>query len=1426
MEIVKELNLNGNPQNVKNGSLVYGQNIRLSADGSFITNDEGFKIGVIKQYTILQGNPILKVNGVNAPATEQHIDGNIVGNINCPNEIVIFTDDNKIYRLVECENYDELCVVRVDTGWSYNYGKIVGTFIYNVNNELIISIGESDAIYDVPLYTINLNKSTINDYIEDYSIAPNIPIANLINIKKVLGTQIPNGVYYFFIRYAITAKDYTNWFPIGGSNYALHLENAEVFNHKYPIEAEHDNTIGTTTAATIVNTNKDSNYNFNFDIVFDGNYSFKKFQIGYILQTNNAIVARKWKEFKISDTLSYNITFDNKNISEVSIDEIIKQSFNIYNVKSLTNFENKLYIANFKETNYDEDLQEYADNIKALEVIKPITTKQESFVNRHKKVILHLWDNTISDWTTQSSIETIVDYFDEKVPVSELSDAFSSSLFDLLEGNGKDTDLITTFGNAKFNITQNYHFIPTRIKGGFFRGGNIKNISTTTTTRNNKTFWIVTYTLNNDKIVVLNTSNFIFSYEFVDEGIVSYNADNSIKSLMPNEVYSFYIHYVRKDGTYTNGYKISNNYFYKQNSLNPSQIDYISYDTNAGSDYGNYTYFELANMNIGHLLNINDNTIKENIANLFNIWDANNNDLFNWLKTEEFSKIKLCEVSFTKTYLLSTRIDTDLNIENYRNFNLYINSNGDKLFKTTGACEFTDTDDYNYLNQIGVQFNGITIPDDYVGYFISYEKPESLNLYNAIVNEKDSYTTSGTQIYFNVLKASESEFALTNYKGQIFVPQYKVIVSNADTKIYGLGHNDRKYIDFSNIVISNGRTNIPEHIVDREGLEGGIIVKFYNGEYINDVSGNEKTVGSVIILNNNIYTNENKELIPLGYIKSINSENYDSYGEDNKDINFDINYPSFICEDKYVKYKDPVEIDDSTGNVYKAQYTSPNARTYTSSNYARIINYYKHCTFNLNAITFKKEPEILVHPYGDEFGYVHKSTFVKPINASDLFELKSDYFYNQYKAYSKYNEDLNYENVTPNMIRSSYPIRTESNENSWRQFDADDYYLIDKKSGEIINIFGTGKYFFIHTRNTLLIASSDAKLTADNTTISVINHKLFDVAPSELFTSDLGYGGIKHRDCHILSNYGYIWYDTDHHKVFRYDNSKLEDLTASIQELIDNIKPEYCYFNLDNKTNRIFMCFITPNVGGLTLAYSTLTNTFISVMDFGFDKNMHTTNNIYFARSGISEIYKYDVTNFGLYELLGKLKNVNTPVDDTQASFDIIINIGPELPKSLESIRWIHSYLADEYMSKQNYDNYAELKPAYLMNRLLTKHPDEKIYDLANVYIRIYNNNVDTGELSLFNDKLNRETIKRKDGSDYDDGYKYPHYEKGVWQFNYFRDNITQDRATTPSDMKSLIYGTYFVIRFTFKNKRTVEEGEIHNKKLKFDSISTKINNY
>ena len=1388
MEIVKELNLNGNPQITKNGSLTFAKNIRLSLDGSFITNDEGFKIGVITSYS---GIPNLKVVGVSAPLTVQEIEGNIVGYINCPNEIVILTSLSRIYRLVECENYDELCVVPVDTAWDYSFGtSIVGTYIYNVNNELIISIGESGASVDVPLYTINLNKSSVFDNIDDYSVGPTIPIANMFLIDKVNGTNIPNGLYYFFIRYK-SRNGYTNWFPIGNSHYALSLEDKTIINHFYNWHQEDTQYISNKTKCTsYINRNDlDSRYNFKFKLSINDRYTYERFQIGYILQTSNAIVAREWKEFVINDSdTDYTFIFNAFNSKEISIDELIKTSFNIYNVKAITSFENRLYVANIKETNNNIDLESYVNDIVAYQILKPVS------LDTFRPISYRTYAVGITTSSTTHNYIFDLASNNNKIRLRNVDSAFITDLQSILIGAPSNVDFFTLFGS---NIAIEFikstrpsathplyiHFVD--LKNGDSENYNASSNTYTYSIRQGRSTYSITIDASKYTLAQQGSSS---TTQTIDK-----NLDRTIKSLMPNEVYSFYIHYVRKDGTYTNGYKLSNNVY--------NNVDY----------YTNVPYTFAVNLTINEYKNLDSsyNNFKDYI-------ETNHPGFIDLLDIPALQEVKLCEILFEDNNRFK-------DLSNRLPFDLYINSNGDYLFKTTGSIETNDNT--TILHQIGVQFNNIEIPNGFVGYFISYEQVERTSTYQCVQDDTNLY------------KALEVEDALIGHNGSILIPQY--FVSKLDGTIKELSIYNSEVtnvpsiekllvkINMSNAILSNTSTYVNNVLVNREYLHGGIYFDLYNSIGVHNAN-DYYLVCNVIRLNNDIYISNTKSLISLSQV-STNS----IYGEQqNSDINYDFNYPSFVTEEKYLRYNVKTEIDE-TGEVYTYSGINSERKKYEYDSYASVVDLFKFSNFNILAESIKKDSEHLItlrSPGGSIADTEVYNLVVYPVNASDLLELKSDYLYNIYKAYSNYDETLNYENVTPNMIRSSYPIRTESNENSWRIFDADVYYLIDKKCGEITNIFAIGKYFFIHTRNTLLIASSDAKLTADNTTISVTNHKLFDVTPSELFTSDLGFGGLKYRECQILSQHGYIWYDSDHHKIFRYDNSKLEDLTAAVEEFISTYEPTHCYFNIDTRTNRIFMCFMKSGYsGGFTFAYSTLTDKFISFMDFGFDKNLHTTNKVFFSRSGIASIYKYDNTNFGLYDMLGPLDTNLQPVSESEAVFDILINVGPEIPKTLESIRWIHNYLD---VNNIDNNNYAELLPAYPISKHTDrKYPEDKIYDLANVYIRIFNNNVDTEELSLFNDKLNRASIKGQGGSNYDDSYKYPHYEKGVWQFNYFRDVINKINDTyysadgrDKSDIKSLIYGTYFVIRFIFKNSSN--GGTTYNKRLKFDTISFKINNY
>ena len=188
MVIDKKLNLDKQLEYCKDGDLVFAQNVVVSDDGLTIQNEPA----IINFYN--------------------RTDIDYAGFVACNEEFVIFTKDSKIYRITKSGNETE-----VQTNWKWCGGEVFGTFTYNVNNELIVAISERNSTKECPLKIINLNKDYIEGYDKDdiYTLTPNIPKSNVIQIDYISGNKIKKGKYNFFIKYFIDDTFETAWFPIG-----------------------------------------------------------------------------------------------------------------------------------------------------------------------------------------------------------------------------------------------------------------------------------------------------------------------------------------------------------------------------------------------------------------------------------------------------------------------------------------------------------------------------------------------------------------------------------------------------------------------------------------------------------------------------------------------------------------------------------------------------------------------------------------------------------------------------------------------------------------------------------------------------------------------------------------------------------------------------------------------------------------------------------------------------------------------------------------------------------------------------------------------------------------------------------------------------------------------------------------------------------
>lgn len=1445
MNIVKELNLNKNPNIVPNGSLVFAKNIKVSPDNSYITNEEGLTY-----------------------AFSTPVSGTIVGIIPCIKEIVILSyleadtgeASSHIYRCVENEVTGLLDLTEIYSAWNYSGGKITGTYTYNVNNELIIAIGEygvtktvshdskdDDDTYEetikdnIPLKTINLSRCSKDDNPEIYSICANIPIANIALKGKVPGVSMPNGIYQFFIRYEIDTDYYTNWFPIGGSYHAINLEDKVIINHVYDIKSS-TNLTTTRCVGSYNNDKKDCNYNLKFDIHFDDTYNYKAYQIGYILKHEDAALPRIWRKFSF-DVQEF--IFDASNFEETSIDELTSNSFNLFNVASLCNYENRLYIANYDESDYNVNLKDYAAKIKAKMIYEPCsktntttaTTKEyESYTfswstNAIFAAIVEVQkpssNTTVNVDGTSTSYHIVLNVRDynelKRYLCFVANDTEDVSQFDNLALGGYEGKHIFPCSNIAFGVRDNGTFdvisIPVNGKSnalytglGKGDGTDHKHAGLKLNTASSGTIWYLgkwipaaSYRPNRFRMSKASNTRTYTTTVLVDD---------AVRTLMPNSVYNFFIHYVRKDGTYTNGYQLSND-------ILPTTI--LNAITMSGSS--------TIDVQLNNLTSLKERTSSST--------SGNDRDFTNLLSIDALKDKYAYEVVSTAPS------PSNSSIRKSASFGYYKNYNNDLLFKTGSSHSFDNTND-NTLYRIKAGFTNIEIPDGYVGFFFSYEKPEITNSYQAYCAKNETNAS--------LFKASEVETGKVNYNGSIYIPEY-TITSNG----YVLPSTNPAYINNSSIVTSNSiDSNSLSNTMNTAGMDGGIVLSLKDSK--GNVTPTVGEVGNVIIFNRNIYCKKDKELISFGPVcyKHADIKTYSYADSDDSDNfpnnyvhNYDFNYPAFYVNDKTLVYQRRVYISD-TGKVYDIQDNNSINKDWTSSTteYAKIVNYSKFSRVNTNAISIKKEPAYLVGVLGnDESGAgSHQRSvnfIVQPLNATDLIELKDTYIESNYKLYTNYKDNLNYDSYKRATIRRSDVIGDESLANAWRHFRANNYKVLSKNKGNITNIVGVGSAFLIHTENTLFIINKENMLKTADTNIQLTTPDLFDVEPIEVFTSNHGYGGLQHSQAWTINSNGYWFVDADNKRIYNFDNNHLTDLTSDILSWMNNVQIADAHMVTDFANARVIMClaYYSEDVGDrehnqpgyITLSFNIISKKFVSLHDYKFNIGVNTKNHcyLYYAVKTSSFLYCFHKnTPLGFYGKVGDYAGLddhaygfpamstNVTVkkeDDSEetrtihpAIFDVIVNENYNIPKCINSI----SYILNKVYS------YFSNQVTRMAEPLMGNGTYGDVTHYSGDIIRIYSDSNDTGNLDISTpDKVNQ-----------DGNYTTPYYDKGVWNFNYIRNYISKDlelkeildrfnideaaynklddnkkakiisMATNAGDERNLVYGRYFVVRFIFTN--------------------------
>lgn len=1463
MDISPKFQMNLHPKDADNLSLVTALNVKLANDESCITNEES-----IRENTFIHNY----LTEFYKDSDGTYHEFTIVAIIPCNIELVIIAIRNdkssnaQIFRYKEATTNKEQsmkCSYGNDDNnyLIYHGGKIKGAFTYNVENSLIIAIAEYDGEEEkIPLRTINLgnyddenihNDKNIPDSI--LSISPEVYIPSMRNLKYIKGNAY-KGWYYIFVRFKINSVDYTQWFNFGFPIFVDTLEKYAITKYCY---RQKITGMATTDAFSIVSpeepndgfcagasdyfssTSDIANETFKIDIIFNYiNKVYSKYQIGIICSSKKYTKAFRTSDIELNWNGNNNYTtefiLNNHSLIEASAEDFINDNYNYFDVKNIINYQNKLYIANYKENNANNKSIINSDILNNI-VINLISASSygssisydytissndnignhnnqydgssqgisgESFFNLNGNDEINISGNC----TVYNKDGSTTSYINMKFKVSEVRIMGGSSEFTITE------DIFSPISFTKV-LPDNIAIVATR-----YNHISIDKTEATVYKFNEDVTIIPSLSsVDNDETskIKINCKNFA-----VNDGVNYINVNSSFNSrknkrlLIPGEVYNFFIHFVDKYGHCTNGYKINNNIIWiTEDDLN-TEIVPIPFLYNGVTYYGampvNSNILSSGSINTTNLKiykSISSNKLISNITNTSYINAFKN--FFNSFEDTKYEDVKWFQIAsgYGATCFLP-----------------YYNNNGDKLFRIP-IKENSATS----VNSFTFNVNNVKIPEGYVGWFISYEKFEPIKRITGMLTRndfrsQDSITNKDKEWFeLNTANCHKSNL-MYFYSGQFDISDsirldYNIMridgvnvfdaldIPNWDYKqrsgSYKFCHDMNKpqvNNELSTAPLIFAPTEYKLVVADsaadnRMGLGTALQMKDgYNlfDDYVPSKDYCDKIKLYKVTLfnaNRDIYMSNNKTLIRctnIIYSPYLSSE--------------DVFPNGFMTYDGCIVYENEGLNFNTANNIaYRNKlntkyYISDADRKHTWELNCPFLAYLQFPCIDdhfYESKSFKNEPTGYVFYVKQDTSNLDKANennkfangcIVTPANSIDLFENRqdsADIFYT--KSYTNYREDLVSVDNYKKTIRRSSIIQDETRENGWRTFPIEAYKNITENKGIITNIVGIGTMLLVHTEHSLFMFDTSNTLETKDKSIQLSQPDAFDVDYKEVFTSSLGYGGLQDDKSFIVDQFGYMFYNNDFHRFYNFDNGQLATIDDDIVQWLDKYKPYNIRFANDKFNNRVIIKMnykVNNSEKDVVISYNYNTKNFISLHEYYFDEAFNTKSNLYmkcnntYHRNCSLHQFVQDGSSYGSFD------NIKTKIriaTTCSSKIGIIINEQYTNIKFLEHISYKLNKFANPTETDYTYSPVEGMVTPYSAD-----------------FLKVYNNEVNTGELDILVDK--------EDTKNTFCNYTKPYWELGMWNYNYFRNNIANYNIYGDAFNMSRIFGNYFVIEFIFSN--------------------------
>lgn len=1493
MNISPKLQLNFHPKDADNLSFVTASNIKLSNDGSCITNEES-----IKKNTFIDNYLRIYYNAISPDSIYE-----IVGIIPCNDELVIICVNNdnrdkaKIFRYREKDSNNKQSI-KLAYGTAddsvyleYHEGKIKGAFTYNVENSLIIAIAEYDGnVKKIPLRVINLGNFDDDTIYNDIdlennriSISPEVRIPSMNDISYVSGNSY-KGWYYIFIRFKINSVDYTQWFNFGYPIYVDTLEQFSIIKYCFNVDqkfaAEKDTGIlyppnpecGYVAGCSdyFSNTSDIAKETFKFNILFNDSIVFDKYQIGIVNASKTATRAFRTSDIIKTSNSEY-FTLNISSLIEYSVEELIIDNYNYFDVKNIINYKNRLYIANYRENNANDDsiTDDFINGEDGINV---------SFDNSHLNIDELTYELGIinRDRIQSNQYEShnrsrisFVDFFncseDTKYSISLNGDVVATDTANNLFFTTIDSPVSTEQSSGLITIGQYV-----------YEGTGVYTVK-----------YIISYPIAvmEDNSCIIhneddpNAQDYIFNQEDVamqwGRIYINPNIDFNLRklngTLIPGEVYNFFIHFVDKYGHSTNGYRINNNNKWNTNNdINNGKLEDAIPIKFYSKSRSNYCYAALdINSNV---INSGTNKINTNGIEIYSTvasdFKFEGQDLIP--RNEQGTITDDTLINEFITYFDTFNSDKYIDVKWFQvacPINIatpYINNNGDRLFRVPYD---TDSEIVNYTldmkNNISTKktfvvypkFSNIKIPNDYIGYFISYEKYEPTIRYTGVLvrsdfrtqdyiknkgrfgnipdfvildnaNNKKSDYVNFYSSQFDISDSIRLDYNVLRIEGEnIFklddITEYDYLQL---TSFFNYPHDMNKpQTGISGPVrcygIDDYKLSVADSAVDnRMGLGTCMKIKdIYNIFPIYDttVDINSKIKIFKVSLCNysrDIYMSNNKTLIRLTnimYATDNNPENIYS-------ITVDKGLPGHITNDGIIIYENSGYSHNTADNVvrrynlnskyYKTEIADA---THTFENQVPFLAYVQLPIYSdifYESKSYKNEPTGVVYyvkqdtdnlDRGNENNKFSAGCLVSPANSIDLFENKQSSFDTFYvKTFTNYRKDLVSVDEFNKTVRRSSVIQDETRENNWRNFPVEGYKNITENKGIITNLVGIGTMLIVHTEHSMFAFSTDNTLTTNEAQkIQLAQPDAFEINYIEITTSTLGFGGLQDDEAFVVDQFGYIFYNNDFHRFYNFDNGKLSVIDDDIIQWLDKYKPYNVRFANDKFNNRVIIKMnykVANEEKEVVMSYNYGINHFISTHDYRFEEAYNTKYNLYLK-------YANNENNSSLYQFVqdgSSYGNFDNNKDNSTTSIIYPSKVGIIINEQYNDIKYLEqiTYILSKCVNPANKD-YTNLPV------------EELIMPYSANYIRVYNNETDTGTLDVL--------IDSEDSKNIFGHYDKPWWELGNWNFNYLRNNISEYNKYGDAFNMSRIYGNYFIVEYTFSNT--------DNLKVEFEELKYKI---